>query len=87
MRGSVDALGVPLSEGDRIVYSVITWGCQHCQLCLMGEHNLCAGKATAPAAGVGSGARGGQVGASCKRASYERVLPIKEGQQPTGRPD
>jgi D-arabinose 1-dehydrogenase-like Zn-dependent alcohol dehydrogenase len=49
---SVDALGVPLSEGDRIVHSVITWGCQHCQLCLMGEHNLCAGKATAPAAGV-----------------------------------
>jgi threonine dehydrogenase-like Zn-dependent dehydrogenase len=31
---------------------VITWGCQHCQLCLMGEYNLCTGKMTVPPAGV-----------------------------------
>jgi D-arabinose 1-dehydrogenase-like Zn-dependent alcohol dehydrogenase len=49
---TADAFGVPLQEGDRIVHSVITWGCQHCQLCLMGEYNLCTGKTVAPPAGV-----------------------------------
>jgi len=47
-----DALGLPLREGDRIVHSVIAWGCHHCQLCLMGEPNLCSGKVTVPAAGT-----------------------------------
>lgn len=49
---TADAFGVPLREGDRVIPSVITWGCQHCQLCLMGEYNLCTGKMTAPAAGA-----------------------------------
>ena len=49
---TADAFGAQLQEGDRIIHSVITWGCQHCQLCLMGEHNLCTGKMTAPPAGV-----------------------------------
>jgi D-arabinose 1-dehydrogenase-like Zn-dependent alcohol dehydrogenase len=40
---TTDALGEPLQEGDRIIHSSISWGCQHCQLCLMGEPNLCNG--------------------------------------------
>jgi D-arabinose 1-dehydrogenase-like Zn-dependent alcohol dehydrogenase len=27
---TADAFGAPLQEGDRIVPSVITWGCHHC---------------------------------------------------------
>jgi D-arabinose 1-dehydrogenase-like Zn-dependent alcohol dehydrogenase len=49
---SADALGTPLHVGDRIVHSLIGWGCHHCQLCLMGEINLCTGKTYAPAAGT-----------------------------------
>jgi D-arabinose 1-dehydrogenase-like Zn-dependent alcohol dehydrogenase len=49
---SADAFGTPIQEGDRIVHSVITWGCKHCQLCLMGEYNLCTGKVYAPPAGT-----------------------------------
>jgi threonine dehydrogenase-like Zn-dependent dehydrogenase len=49
---TADAYGVPLQEGDRVVHSIITWGCQHCQLCLIGEHNLCVNKTTVPPAGV-----------------------------------
>ena len=48
---TADAFGTPLQEGDRVIQSVITWGCHHCQLCLMGEHNLCSGKTTVPPAG------------------------------------
>jgi D-arabinose 1-dehydrogenase-like Zn-dependent alcohol dehydrogenase len=47
-----DASGSPLKEGDRVVHSPITWGCHHCQMCLMGEQNLCTGKLVTPPAGT-----------------------------------
>ena len=47
---TADALGAPLHEGDRVVPSIISTGCNHCRLCLMGEPNLCTRKVLAPPA-------------------------------------
>ena len=37
---STDTLGVPIEEGDRIVYSAV-FPCYHCHLCLKGDTNWC----------------------------------------------
>ena len=45
-----DSLGLPLSEGDRIIHSVVV-PCNHCLCCLRGDTNLCLHKVTTPPAG------------------------------------
>lgn len=45
-----DGLGRPLTEGDRVVHSVII-GCHSCHMCMRGDINLCVRKIRTPAAG------------------------------------
>jgi threonine dehydrogenase-like Zn-dependent dehydrogenase len=45
-----DGLGRPLSEGDRVVHSVVV-GCHSCHMCMRGDINLCVRKIPAPPAG------------------------------------
>ena len=47
---STDSLGVPLREGDRVIYSAIM-PCGRCYQCLRGEENWCAGGNPYQAAG------------------------------------
>ena len=47
---STDTLGVPIEEGDRIVYSAV-FPCYHCHLCLKGDTNWCVNRGY-PAGGV-----------------------------------
>ena len=47
---TTDAIGTPLSEGDRIVYSSVA-GCGHCYYCMRAETNLCVHYPTLPIVG------------------------------------
>ena len=47
---STDTLGVPIEEGDRIVYSAV-FPCYHCHLCLKGDTNWCVNRGY-PAGGI-----------------------------------
>lgn len=47
---STDTLGVPIEDGDRIVYSAV-FPCYHCHLCLKGDTNWCVNRGY-PAGGV-----------------------------------
>jgi threonine dehydrogenase-like Zn-dependent dehydrogenase len=48
---TTDSLGEPLSEGDRIIHSVIV-PCNSCRSCLRGDTNLCLRKVATPPAGT-----------------------------------
>ena len=45
---STDSLGVPIKEGDRIIYAAV-FPCYHCHLCLKGDTNWCVNRGYAPA--------------------------------------
>ena len=45
---STDSLGVPIKEGDRIIYAAV-FPCYHCHMCLKGDTNWCVNRGYAPA--------------------------------------